>query len=111
MFYIYNVTFETKGDDTKLGLIVRKIYRNDDKKSIVEYDVKGLSGGERTRFSIALIFTLDDLISPLKRTNLIVLDEIDKSVDEVGKNIMVDRLIPMLSKRGGSVFIISHIIS
>jgi len=108
LFSEKNITFKAKDDDTKLELLVCRSYKNDNKKINIEFDVKTLSGGERTRFSIALIFTLDDLISPLKRTNLIVLDEIDKSVDEIGKNIMVDKLIPMLSERGGSVFIISH---
>lgn len=72
-------------------------------------DVRALSGGERARLVAALIFTVNDLCNPSKRSNIIILDEPDKSLDEYpGKQALQENLLPELRKRFKTVVFISH---
>ena len=72
-------------------------------------DVRALSGGERARLVAALIFTVNDLCNPSKRSNIIILDEPDKSLDDYpGKLALQENLLPELRKRFKTVVFISH---
>lgn len=73
-----------------------------------EHDVAAFSGGENKRLSIAFVLTLADCVPFKKRTNLLVLDELDSNLDSDGQYMFVNELLPALKDRYDSVFIISH---
>lgn len=70
-------------------------------------DVRFLNGGHKKRFLIALIPTLAGMISSEKRSNLIILDEIDANVDISGRESIGEFLIPYLKKKFDTVVVIS----
>lgn len=72
-----------------------------------ERDVRFLNGGFKKRFLIALIPTLAGLISARKRTNLIILDEIEANVDSLGREAIGEFLIPFLKTKFKTVIVIS----
>jgi DNA repair exonuclease SbcCD ATPase subunit len=72
-----------------------------------EKDVRFLNGGYKKRFLIALIPTLAGLINARKRTNLIILDEIDANIDSNGREAIGEFLIPFLKTKFKTVIIIS----
>lgn len=76
--------------------------------SSFKHDISQFSGGERKRMSLALIVTLADCIPSFKKANLLVLDEIDGALDDLGKFLFVNELLPTLKARFKSVFLISH---
>lgn len=96
-------------------LVTRKILTTKVSKGKVEHapeeithDVSSLSGGEKKRLSIALVLTLADCISSLKRTNILILDETDSSLDAEGQYLFVNELLPVLKQKYSSIFVISH---
>lgn len=52
--------------------------------SKIRIPVAGLSGGEKKRLSVSLLFTLHDLLAPSKRIDLLILDEVDDGLDSLG---------------------------
>lgn len=72
-----------------------------------ERDVRFLNGGFKKRFLIALIPTLAGLISARKRTNLIILDEVDSNVDGPGREAIGEFLIPFLKTKFKTIIVIS----
>lgn len=70
-------------------------------------DVRFLNGGFKKRFLIALIPTLAGLVSVKKRCNLIILDEIDANVDNIGRDAIGEFLIPYLKKKFKTIIVIS----
>ena len=42
------------------------------------------------------------------KVNFKVLDEIDAKLDSVGKQILIERFIPMLKEKTSTLFIVSH---
>ena len=70
-------------------------------------DVRFLNGGHKKRFLIALIPTLAGLVSIKKRTNLIILDEIDANVDQAGKEAIGEFLVPYLKEQFKTIIVIS----
>jgi DNA repair exonuclease SbcCD ATPase subunit len=63
-----------------------------------EYPVGKLSGGEKKRLAVAMIFALAELVSPRKRCNLIVLDEVGDGLDGIGEEAFASQLLPQLSQ-------------
>lgn len=69
--------------------------------------VKGLSGGEKQRLSVALVFTLHGLLEPRKRPDLLILDEVDKGLDDVGVASLMS-LVREVKDEYGTVVMTSH---
>jgi len=63
---------------------------------IEEYPVGKLSGGEKKRLAVAMIFSLSELVSPRKHCNLIVLDEVGDGLDPIGEEAFSCQLLPNL---------------
>ena len=72
------------------------------------FDVQFMSGGEKKRLTISLLLSSREMMSPSKRTNLLILDEIDSNMDSIGKDYISRFLIPELRKSISSVFVITH---
>ena len=72
------------------------------------HDIATMSGGEQKKLSVCLVLTLAECVSSQKRTNLITLDEIDANLDEQGRYMFVNELLPALKQHYSSIFIISH---
>lgn len=106
LFSEKDINFEIKADSRSFSIMcVRKDSKGN---TIASYDVKRLSGGEKARFTLALVFSLDDLTSPNQRCNFKVLDEVDAKLDEKGKRILLERFIPILKSKCDTLFIVSH---
>jgi len=100
LFTERNLKFVVKGNEKKLGFDIKR------KKS--QFDVAGLSGGESNRFSIALLFMVMFSMPPSKIANFVVLDEVDRNADEIGRKQLVNTMLPYLQDKIGSIFVISH---
>lgn len=70
------------------------------------YDVATLSGGEKGRLSLAILFALHD-ISRVTTCNLLILDEPDKHLDDEGREGFAQKLLSFKSKKG-TVIVTSH---
>lgn len=106
LFSEKDINFEIKADSRSFSIMC---VRKDNKgNTIAKYDVKRLSGGEKARFTLALVFSLDDLTSPNQRCNFKVLDEVDAKLDDKGKRILLERFIPILKSKCDTLFIVSH---
>jgi DNA repair exonuclease SbcCD ATPase subunit len=67
-----------------------------------------MSGGEKSRVTLALLFTLPVLVAPRKRSNMLILDEVDSALDTEGKEILTASVFPSLRNLFSSIFVISH---
>jgi DNA repair exonuclease SbcCD ATPase subunit len=74
----------------------------------IRHSISSLSGGEKKRLSVAFVVTLADCIPTHKRANILILDEIDASLDEFGQHLFANELLPALRDSYESVFVISH---
>jgi len=72
------------------------------------YDIRTMSGGEKSRITIALLFTLPLMVSPRKRSNMLILDEVDSALDAQGKEMLTHSVFPTLRKLFPTIFFISH---
>ncbi len=75
----------------------------------LEYDYQSLSGGEKTRLNLAVLFALRDLVTTNK-SNILVLDETFSFLDLAGCEAVVSLLKNKLSEKSGldSIFIVNH---
>lgn len=106
LFSEKDISFDIVGDSNKFSIFC---IRKDEKGNIIsKYDVRSLSGGEKARFVLAIVFALDDITSPCMKVNFKVLDEIDAKLDSIGKQILIDKFIPMLRKKTSTLLIVSH---
>ena len=78
------------------------------RKGYEPYDIRTMSGGEKGKVTIALLLTLPLLVSPQKRSNLLILDEVDSALDASGKEMLTRSVFPTLRKLFPSIFVISH---
>ena len=58
--------------------------------------------------SVALVLTLADCVPSAKRSNILILDEIDANLDDIGQYRFANELLPALKSRYESIFVISH---
>ena len=98
-----NTRFVVSGDDDSLDLVCRR--RVDG--SVVDIPVKSLSGGEKQRLSVALVFTLHALLHARKRPDLLILDEVDRGLDDVGIASLMS-LVRSVRQQYGTVIMTSH---
>lgn len=106
LFSEKDIDFDIKGDNSRFSIMC--IRKDENGNEICRYDVRSLSGGEKARFVLAIVFALDDITSPSMKVNFKVLDEIDAKLDSVGKQILIERFIPMLKEKTSTLFIVSH---
>lgn len=109
MFTQRGFRVDTYGSETKLGFVVVQQYK-DSKGKVRErrYDIRRLSGGERTRMMVALILTIIDIVPEEKRSNLLFLDEPEAGLDSVNRALLSDLLVPALQSRKPSLMLIAH---
>jgi DNA repair exonuclease SbcCD ATPase subunit len=98
-----NTRFVVSSDDESLDLVCRR--RVDG--AGVDVPVKSLSGGEKQRLSVALVFTLHALLHARKRPDLLILDEVDRGLDEVGIASLMS-LVRGVRQQYGTVIMTSH---
>ena len=72
------------------------------------HPIKYLSDGEKSRLGLCFIFAIRELLSVDKRMDFVVLDEIDRHLDSVGKQILCSELLPKLKPLYGTILVISH---
>jgi DNA repair exonuclease SbcCD ATPase subunit len=98
-----NTRFVVSGDDESLDLTCRRQVDG----SVVDIPVKSLSGGEKQRLSVALVFTLHALLHARKRPDLLILDEVDRGLDDVGIASLMS-LVRSVRQQYGTVIMTSH---
>lgn len=81
-------------DSTDIEFFVRRFTP----EGTSEYPVGKLSGGEKKRLAVAMIFSLAELVSPRKRCNLVILDEVGDGLDPIGEEAFASQLLPKLSQ-------------
>lgn len=98
-----NSRFVVSSDDESLDLVCRR--RVDG--MAVDIPVKSFSGGEKQRLSVALVFTLHALLHARKRPDLLILDEVDRGLDDVGIASLMS-LVRSVREQYGTVIMTSH---
>ena len=98
-----NTRFIVSGDDESLDLVCRRRVE----EAVVDIPVKSLSGGEKQRLSVALVFTLHALLHARKRPDLLILDEVDRGLDDVGIASLMS-LVRGVRQQYGTVIMTSH---
>ncbi len=104
MFNGKRISFSTEVDAGSISIIAT---REDDEGTYTN-DISSLSGGEASKMTVCLIFAVAKARLAKKKSNIIVLDEVDAQVDEEGKFLFVNELLPMMRDEFESVFVISH---
>ena len=77
-------------------------------KNKFQHDISSFSGGEKDLMSVSFILTLADCVPHSKKADMLILDEVDAQLDEGGKFRFINQLLPMLKKKHGTIFVISH---
>ena len=108
LFTEKNFVVNVNGDERKLSLTVPKQITINGKTKTINVDVSALSGGERSRLAVCVMLTMSELVAREKRSNLLVLDEADRSLDPHGQKLMAHLFIPMMRKHKDGLFVISH---
>lgn len=98
-----NTRFVVASDEESLDLVCRRRVGG----QAVDIPVKSLSGGEKQRLSVALVFTLHALLHARKRPDLLILDEVDRGLDDVGIASLMS-LVRGVRERYGTVIMTSH---
>jgi DNA repair exonuclease SbcCD ATPase subunit len=102
-----NTSFMVDDDEESVELIARRMVKVHDTLEPVFIPVKGFSGGEKQRLSVALLFTLHSLLDPTKRPDVLILDEVDKGLDEKGIASLM-ALVNEVKNEYGTVIMTSH---
>ncbi len=102
-----NTKFVVEEDEESLELICRRVVSIHGRREYVYVPVKGFSGGEKQRLSVALLFTLHALLDPVKRPDILILDEVDKGLDDIGVASLM-ALVDEVRGDYGTVIMTSH---
>ena len=108
LFQERGLSFKHTCDSGSINIYATRQIEEENKILSFEHDISSLSGGEKKRLSVALVLTLADCVPMEKRSNILVLDEIDANLDSDGQTRFVNDLLPLLRKEYESIFIISH---
>ena len=108
-----NFRIDVKDDPTALKLQCVKTIRKKASNGTVKteeltYSVRNASGGEQTRIMFALLMTLLEIVPVDKRTNITVLDELERGLDPVNRYLLSEFFITELRKAKPTVIVISH---
>lgn len=98
-----NTRFVVAADEESLDLVCRRTVSH----QAVNIPVKSMSGGEKQRLSVALVFTLHALLHARKRPDLLILDEVDRGLDDVGIASLMS-LVRSVREQYGTVIMTSH---
>ena len=103
------LTFEHRCDANNIEILACR-QEHDDKGDIIHFkhDISSFSGGEKGKMSTAFILSLADCVPPSKRSNILILDEVDSALDADGQFRFTNDLLPMLRENYESVFVASH---
>jgi len=110
LFNEKSLTFEHKVDATNVKILANReiVDEINSNTTRFQHDIGGFSGGEKDLMSTSFILTLADCIPLHKRSNILILDEVDAQLDEGIKFRFTNELLPMLKKKYSSIFVISH---
>lgn len=70
-------------------------------------DYRDLSGGEKQRIDIAMLFAMHDLVTTIVKFNVLVMDEVFEGLDQEGMEQVFD-LIRTKAGTGTTVYVITH---
>ncbi len=70
-------------------------------------DYRDLSGGEKQRIDIAMLFAMHDLVTTIVKFNVLVMDEVFEGLDQEGMEQIFD-LIRAKGGKGTTVYVITH---
>ncbi|MCW4026346.1 MAG: hypothetical protein NWE76_02530 [Candidatus Bathyarchaeota archaeon] len=102
-----NTSFVVEEDEESMELLCKRLVPVHGSMESVMVPVKGFSGGEKQRLSVALLFTLHSLLDPGKRPDVLILDEVDKGLDEQGVASLMS-LVMEVRDQYGTVIMTSH---
>lgn len=109
LFAEKGLTFRHKCDANNVSILAcREEVLPDGTLRKFEHDISSFSGGEKGKMSTAFVLTLADCVPPAKRSNILILDEVDSALDEDGQFRFTNDLLPMLKEHYESVFVVSH---
>lgn len=110
LFNERNLSFKHKVDANNVKILAcrEKVDKETSKPIKFQHDIGCFSGGEKHKMSTAFVLTLTDCIPVHKRSNILILDEVDAELDADGKFRFTNDLLPMLKKKYSSIFVISH---
>lgn len=95
-------------DSKSLSLLVTKRHVVNGKEKISWIDASELSGGEESRFALCVMLTLMSQVAPEKRTNVLIIDEADAGLDDLGKRLMAELLLVMMKAAKPTMYVITH---
>jgi len=110
LFKEKRLNFKHKVDPNNVKILAcREEIDEENKESIkFQHDISSFSGGEKDLMSTSFVLTLSDCVPIQKKANLLILDEVDAQLDEDAKFRYTNQLLPMLRKKHGTIFVISH---
>jgi len=109
LFNERGLTFKHRCDASSVEIIAcREETDADGTVTTFEHDISSFSGGEKGKMSMAFVLTLADCVPPAKRSNILILDEVDSALDSDGQFRFTNDLLPMLKENYESVFVVSH---
>jgi len=101
LFTEKGIEFTVKSGEKELGFEVHRPGKE-------PLDIRGLSSGEAGRMNLALILMIRFSMPQEKVSNLMILDEVDRGVDKIGRLVLAKGLIPLLKNKTDTMFVISH---
>jgi DNA repair exonuclease SbcCD ATPase subunit len=105
-----DMSFSHVTDAGNVEILVSRLGKHPDTGELVRYehDISSMSGGEARRLSVALVVTMAECVVNTKRTNMLILDEVDSNLDAIGKYKYINDFLPSLRGRWDTIFVISH---
>lgn len=110
LFTEKGLNFEANCETGSVEIVARRTVFDSNGEIIksITHDISALSGGEKKRLSVALVLALADCVPDKKKSNILILDEIDANLDTEGQHLFGAELLPSLKERYESIFVISH---
>jgi DNA repair exonuclease SbcCD ATPase subunit len=108
LFREKKLSFKHKVDPNNIKILACREETSEDEVNKFEHDISSFSGGEKDLMSTSFILTLADCVPHRKKTNILILDEVDAQLDTDAKYRFTNILLPMLKKKHDTIFVISH---
>ncbi len=105
----YQIIFKMDLESKNKSFVTLVSYTRLEKGKPVKYekDFYEFSGGEQQRIVIAISFAMHDLVADKFNSNILILDEIFKGLDEEGRDITFE-FIRNKTEEGKSVYVVTH---
>jgi DNA repair exonuclease SbcCD ATPase subunit len=104
---LFDETVVIKSDESEEDSLDLMLERYTQDRIPVRIPIKAASKGEKQRLSIAFLFALNAIQRPEKKSNLLVLDEVDSGLDASGVTAL-GKLIENVKGKFETVIMISH---